>query len=202
MYQTPDLPYDYKALKPHIDEATMKIHHDKHHATYTSKLNIAVDQTEFSEWKIEKLLKNLNEIPENIRNVIRNNGGGHYNHSLFWNFMNSADLCEKQPTGDLLKTIERDLGGFTQFKKKFTDAAIGRFGSGWAWLIYKDGKLAITSTANQDNPISENPNLTIVLGLDVWEHAYYLKYQNRRPDYVENFFSVVNWQKISEDFQS
>ena len=195
-FQTPDLPYAYNALEPHIDEATMRVHHDKHHVAYTTKLNGAVEGTTYAQWSIEDLIKKLNELPEAIRGVVRNNGGGHLNHNLFWTIMKPAG--GGAPSGALAAAIESSFGSFDAFKKAFSDAAATRFGSGWAWLVVAGGKLEVVSTANQDNPLTEGK--TPILGVDVWEHAYYLKYQNRRPDYVEAFFNVINWDQVAKNF--
>lgn len=196
-FTTPDLPYDYAALEPHIDEATMRVHHDKHHVGYTTKLNAAVDGTEFASMQPEEIVKNLSKVPENIRTAVRNNGGGHVNHALFWTIMSPSG--GGTPSGDLAAAIDAAFGSFDEFKTAFKQAAATRFGSGWAWLV-KDagGKLAVVSTANQDNPLSDGK--TPILGLDVWEHAYYLKYQNRRPDYIDAFFNVVDWSKVAANF--
>lgn len=197
----PDLPYAFDALEPHIDAKTMEIHHDKHHAGYVSKLNAAIEGNADLEAKsINDLISDLSAVPEDIRGAVRNNGGGHANHSLFWEIL-SAD--GGQPEGELAAAIDADLGGFDAFKDAFSKAAATRFGSGWAWLCVKDGKLCVCSTPNQDNPlmsgVAECPG-TPILGLDVWEHAYYLNYQNRRPDYIEAFFKVINWGKVAENF--
>ena len=196
-FTTPDLPYDYAALEPHIDEATMRVHHDKHHVGYTTKLNAAVDGTEFASMQPEEIIKNLSKVPENIRTAVRNNGGGHVNHALFWTVMSPSG--GGTPSGDLAAAIDAAFGSFDEFKTAFKQAAATRFGSGWAWLV-KDagGKLTVVSTANQDNPLSDGK--TPILGLDVWEHAYYLKYQNRRPDYIDAFFNVVDWSKVAANF--
>lgn len=196
-FTTPDLPYDYAALEPHIDEATMRVHHDKHHVGYTTKLNAAVDGTEFASMQPEEIIKNLSKVPETIRTAVRNNGGGHVNHALFWTIMSPSG--GGTPSGDLAAAIDAAFGSFDEFKTAFKQAAATRFGSGWAWLV-KDagGKLAVVSTANQDNPLSDGK--TPILGLDVWEHAYYLKYQNRRPDYIDAFFNVVDWSKVAANF--
>ncbi len=194
-FTTPDLPYAYDALEPYIDKATMQIHHDKHHTGYTSKLNAAVDGTEYSSWPVDKLLKELDQLPSDIRTAVQNNGGGHYNHSLFWEIMSPS--AGGMPEGAVADAIQRDIGGFSDFVSAFSNAAASRFGSGWAWLVSENsGKVGVISTANQDSPLSEG--LTPVLGLDVWEHAYYLKYQNRRPEYIENFFNVINWKRVNE----
>ncbi len=202
-----DLPYDFSALEPVIDARTMEIHYSKHHAGYVTKLDAAVQGRSGLEGKpLEQLLVDLKSIPDEARGAVRNNGGGHYNHSLFWPCMAAPGQGGGgQPSGDLAAAIDRDLGGFEQFKESFSNAAATRFGSGWAWLCCKDdGKLCVCSTPNQDNPLMkgvvECPG-TPVLGLDVWEHAYYLKYQNRRPDYIAAWWGVVNWSKVSENFE-
>lgn len=195
-FTTPDLPYGYNALEPHIDEATMRVHHDKHHTGYTKKLNAAIDGTPWADKPIEELLAELDSLPANIKTAVRNNGGGHYNHALFWPLLSPRGGGE--PTGDLVPLVESTFGGYSQFKEQFTAAATGRFGSGWAWLVVDEGgKLAITSTPNQDSPLTlgQKP----ILGLDVWEHAYYLKYQNRRAEYVEAFFSIINWEQVAKN---
>jgi len=198
LHQLPDLLYAYDALEPYIDQRTMEIHHQKHHAAYVDKLNAAlVGYKELQEKGIEDLLKSLDSLPDAIRTVVKNNGGGHYNHSIFWSIMGVNK--GGSPQGDLLAAIEERFGQFDKFKEEFTNAAINRFGSGWAWLVLdKKNKLAVISTANQDNPLSEG--LKPVLGLDVWEHAYYLKYQNRRPEYIKNWWNVVNWQVVAKRF--
>ena len=193
-FKLPDLPYDFSALEPVIDAETMKIHHGKHHAAYIAKLNAAVDNTQYAEWSIEKLLTNLGDLPDTIRGAVRNNGGGHFNHTLFWQIIRPQS--EAVPSGELGEAIIKAFGSFIEFKKQFSAAATTRFGSGWAWMVVEKGSLAITSTPNQDTPISYGQ--TPILGLDVWEHAYYLKYQNRRPEYIQNFFSIVNWDKVAE----
>jgi Fe-Mn family superoxide dismutase len=195
-FQTPDLPYGYDALEPHVDEATMRVHHDKHHVAYTTKLNGALEGTDFANHTIEELLQNLDKLPENIRTAVRNNGGGHLNHNLFWTVMSPNGGGE--PGGDLGAAITGTFGSFDKFKDEFAAAAAGRFGSGWAWLVVDGGKLAITSTPNQDTPVSEGK--TPILGLDVWEHAYYLKYQNRRPEYIDAFFNVIDWDQVAKNF--
>jgi Fe-Mn family superoxide dismutase len=196
-FTTPELPYGYDALEPYIDEQTMRIHHDKHHVGYTTKLNAALDGSGFEGKSIEELLTGLSSFPEGIRTAVRNNGGGHYNHSLFWEIM--APNAGGKPEGELAAAIDRDLGGYDDFVKSFSTAAATRFGSGWAWLVSdSSGKLQVLSTANQDNPLSDG--LFPLLGLDVWEHAYYLKYQNKRPEYIDNFFNLVNWTKVSEHY--
>lgn len=194
-FKLPDLPYSFDALEPVIDAKTMEVHHDKHHATYVNNLNKAVEN--YPEWaskSIEDLMIHLKEVPEEIRTAVRNNGGGHYNHSLFWKIMAPVGTTELK--GALLDKINESFGSFDEFKKQFAAAATGRFGSGWAWLVVDGDKLAVVSSANQDCPLSEGKKP--ILCLDVWEHAYYLKYQNRRADYVDNFFQVVNWDYVAE----
>jgi Fe-Mn family superoxide dismutase len=202
-YTLPDLPYAKNALEPHIDAKTMEIHHGKHHAAYIANVNKAIEGTALDNKPIEQLITNLAAVPEDKRMVVRNNGGGHYNHSLFWTIMGPGG--GGKPTGDLAKAIDTDLGGFDTFKEKFTAAATTRFGSGWAWLgVKSDGKLAICSTPNQDSPLMGAPIVdcacTPILGLDVWEHAYYLNYQNRRPDYIAAFFNVINWTEVAKRY--
>lgn len=193
-FELPKLAYAFNALEPHIDAKTMEIHHDKHHQAYVTNLNKAIEGTDADKLSIEEICKNISKYPA----AVRNNGGGHYNHSLFWEIM--APNTGGQPTGDLAKAIETDLGGFEKFKAEFSNAGATRFGSGWAWLCVKDGKLAVCSTPNQDNPLMDVSECkgTPILGMDVWEHAYYLNYQNRRPDYMAAFFNVINWTKVSE----
>ena len=200
MFRLPDLPYEYSALEPYIDEQTMKLHHGKHHQTYVDKLNAALEgKDDLANKTIEEIIGNLNQIPEDIRQAVRNNGGGHVNHAFFWQIMNPpAGGAGGQPEGDLSSAINSTFGSFDEFKNKFAEAAVGRFGSGWAWLIKSNGKLEITSTPNQDSPLSEGQ--TPVLGLDVWEHAYYLKYQNRRPEYIDAWWNVVNWPEVQKRF--
>jgi Fe-Mn family superoxide dismutase len=192
-HELPQLPYDYNALEPHIDARTMEIHHSKHHAGYVNKLNAALEGSGLENKPVDELLKDLSAIPENIRTAVRNNGGGHSNHTLFWQIL-SAD--GGMPEGRVADMINETFGSFEVFKEQFSNAAATRFGSGWAWLVVNGGALEIVSTANQDTPLSDGK--TPILGLDVWEHAYYLNYQNRRPDYIEAFFSVVNWAKVNE----
>ncbi len=193
-FELPKLGYDYNALEPHIDAKTMEIHHSKHHQAYVTNLNNAIAGTDAEKMSIEDICKNISKFPIHVRN----NGGGHYNHSLFWQIM--APNAGGAPTGDLAKAIETDLGGFDKFKADFTAAGATRFGSGWAWLCVKEGKLCVCSTPNQDNPLMDIADCkgTPILGMDVWEHAYYLHYQNRRPDYMTAFFNVINWTKVSE----
>ncbi|HVE78950.1 MAG TPA: superoxide dismutase [Gemmatimonadaceae bacterium] len=196
----PPLPYAPDALEPHIDAQTMQIHHGKHHQTYVNNLNAALEKApELQSKSLEDLLRNLNAAPESVRTAIRNNGGGHWNHSLFWQLM--APKAGNQPSGSLSQAIGTTFGGFDKFKEQFAAAAAGRFGSGWVWLLNDAGKLAITSTPNQDNPIMDGKSpQSILLGLDVWEHAYYLRYQNRRPDYVAAWWNVVNWPEVAKRF--
>ena len=197
-YTLPDLPYGYDALEPYIDVETMHLHHDKHHNTYVTNLNAAIEKyPELGEQSIEELVTNLNEVPEDIRTAVRNNGGGHANHSFFWKIM--APNAGGEPTGAIKEAIDQAFGSFEKMKEEFKTAATGRFGSGWAWLVKdSNGDLKVMSTANQDNPISEGYKL--ILGLDVWEHAYYLNYQNKRPAYIQNWWSVVNWKQAEENF--
>ncbi|HYF80827.1 MAG TPA: superoxide dismutase [Symbiobacteriaceae bacterium] len=197
-HQLPPLPYDYAALEPHIDETTMRIHHDKHHAAYVTNLNAALEtQAAFADRGLEDLLRNISEVPEAVRTAVRNNGGGHHNHTLFWEVMTPGGATA--PTGALADDINATFGSFDAFKEQFTKAGATRFGSGWAWLVVnKAGKLAVYSTANQDSPLMEGD--TPVLGMDVWEHAYYLKYQNRRPDYMGAFFNVINWDVVASKY--
>lgn len=195
-YSLPQLPYAYNALEPHVDARTMEIHHTKHHQAYIDNVNKAIAGTPLENKSVEDLISDLSAVPENIRPVVRNHGGGHANHALFWTIM--GPNAGGQPTGDLAAAIQNDLGGFAPFKEAFSTAAKGRFGSGWAWLSVSGGKLVVESTANQDSPLMEGR--TPILGLDVWEHAYYLHYQNRRPDYVEAFFSVINWDEVARRF--
>ncbi|WP_300552446.1 superoxide dismutase [Desulfovibrio sp.] len=196
-HQLPSLPYDFGALEPYIDTTTMQIHHGKHHQAYITNLNKAIEGTPFADMAIEELLAKIESVPENIRTAVRNNGGGHANHSLFWKLM--APNAGGQPTGELAAAIDRTFGSFEAFKEKFTAAATTRFGSGWAWLVVKpNGNLEVYSTANQDSPLMTGD--TPILGIDVWEHAYYLKYQNRRPEYITNFYSVINWSQAAENY--
>lgn len=194
MFELPDLPYAYGALEPYIDEQTMRLHHTKHHQSYIDKVNKALENNnEWSSKPIEEILKGLASVPEDIRTTVRNNGGGHYNHSMFWQVM--APGQSGKPEGRISAAIDAAFGSFDNFKEKFSEAAAGRFGSGWAWLVDKEGNLEITSTANQDCPLSDGAKP--ILGLDVWEHAYYLKYQNRRPEYIDAWWKVVNWAEVS-----
>ena len=202
-YELPKLDYAYDALEPHIDALTMEIHHSKHHNAYITKVNGAIEGTEFASKDIHDLIGDLSAVPEKIRGAVRNNGGGHANHSIFWKVI--GPNAGGNPTGDLAGAIDSELGGFDAFKEAFANAGATRFGSGWAWLIVKaDGKLAVTSTPNQDNPLMKGvaeTEGTPLLGLDVWEHAYYLKYQNKRPDYIKAFWNVVNWAAVEENYQ-
>jgi len=196
-HELPALPYSFDALEPHIDAQTMEIHHDRHHATYVNNLNDALSgHAELADKSVEELISNLDQVPESIRTAVRNNGGGHANHTLFWEILSPNG--GGNPTGELAKAIDDTFGSFEQFKETFQNAAITRFGSGWAWLIVKDGSLAVTSTPNQDSPLMEGAQP--ILGLDVWEHAYYLKYQNKRPDYVAAFWNVVNWEEVNKRY--
>jgi Fe-Mn family superoxide dismutase len=197
-YEVPALPYDYDALEPHIDEQTMRLHHDKHHQAYVDKANGALEGTEWADRPIEDVLRDLAALPADKRGVVRNNGGGHYNHSLSWESMSPNGGGE--PDGPLREAIDSTFGSFDEFKSKFKDAGVGQFGSGWAWLVHDGTGLAVVSTPNQDNPISEGS--TPLLGNDVWEHAYYLKYQNRRPDYLDAWWNVVDWGKVAERFSA
>jgi Fe-Mn family superoxide dismutase len=196
-YSVPDLPYAFDALEPHIDARTMEIHHDKHHAAYVAKVNAAIEGTDLESKSIEDLISDLASVPADKQGAVRNNGGGHANHSLFWEIL-SAD--GGAPSAELAAAIDSELGGMDAFKEAFANAGATRFGSGWAWLVVKDGKLAVGSTPNQDSPLMADAAITgtPILGLDVWEHAYYLNYQNRRPDYISAFWNVVNWAKVSE----
>lgn len=195
-FTLPELPYPYDALEPHIDARTMEIHHGKHHAAYVAKLNDAVAGTEFENMEIGELIGQLDSVPENIRTAVRNNGGGHYNHSLFWTIMSASGGGE--PGGDLAEAINKAFGNFAEFKNQFSTAAATRFGSGWAWLVSDGGELSICSSPNQDSPRMEGR--TPILGLDVWEHAYYLNYQNRRPDYIAAFYNVIDWNAVADRF--
>jgi Fe-Mn family superoxide dismutase len=198
-YTLPPLPYAYNALEPHIDARTMEIHHTKHHNTYITNVNNAIQGTEFEKLPVEQLVAKIDSVPENIRTVVRNNGGGHANHSLFWTIMGPG--AGGQPVGKLAEALHNELGGFEKFKEAFTKAATTRFGSGWAWLsVDKNKKLVVESTPNQDSPLMHGN--TPILGLDVWEHAYYLLYQNRRPDYIAAFYNVINWKAVEERYQA
>ena len=197
-FEVPPLPYPYDALEPHIDKETMTLHHDKHHATYVSNLNAALEKhPAFASRSAEDLLRDLGAVPEEVRTAVRNNGGGHVNHSMFWKIM--GPKCGGEPTGALGDAIKSTFGDFEAFKKQFNDAGTKQFGSGWVWLVRgKDGKLTVTSTPNQDNPMSAG--MTPIMGNDVWEHAYYLKYQNRRAEYLAAWWNVVNWEEVARRF--
>jgi Fe-Mn family superoxide dismutase len=199
-FSLPPLPYGFDALEPHIDAKTMEIHHGKHHQAYVNNLNAALEKApELQSKSIEELLKNVNSAPEAVRTPIRNSGGGHWNHSFFWRLM--GPKAGGQPSGALGDAIKSTFGGFDKFKEQFAAAGVGRFGSGWAWLLNDGGKLSITSTPNQDNPLMDGKSASsVLLGLDVWEHAYYLKYQNRRPDYITAWWNVVNWSDVAKRF--
>ncbi|HDU0450185.1 TPA: superoxide dismutase [Listeria monocytogenes] len=198
-YELPKLPYTYDALEPNFDKETMEIHYTKHHNTYVTKLNEAVaGHPELASKSVEELVANLDSVPEDIRGAVRNHGGGHANHTLFWSILSPNG--GGAPTGNLKAAIESEFGTFDEFKEKFNTAAAARFGSGWAWLVVNDGKLEIVSTANQDSPLSDGK--TPVLGLDVWEHAYYLKFQNRRPEYIDTFWNVINWDEANKRFDA
>ncbi|WP_270572338.1 superoxide dismutase [Bacillus glycinifermentans] len=198
-YELPALPYSFSALEPNIDEETMKIHHGRHHATYVNNLNAALEgRDELAGKSVEDLIANLDAVPDEIRTAVRKNGGGHANHSLFWNILSPNG--GGAPAGEIAEAINQTFGSFDQFKEEFAKAAAGRFGSGWAWLVVDKDRLAITSTPNQDSPLMEGQKP--VLGLDVWEHAYYLKYQNKRPDYISAFFNVVNWEAVNQYYQA
>jgi superoxide dismutase, Fe-Mn family len=196
----PSLPYAYDALEPHIDAKTMEIHHTKHHAAYVNNLNAAIEKApEISGRTLDELLSGINSVPEAVRTAVRNNGGGHWNHSLFWQLM--APKAGSEPSGSLADAIRKGFGDFAKFKEQFAAAAAARFGSGWVWLVRSGDRLTITSTPNQDNPLMDGrPARDILLGLDVWEHAYYLKYQNRRPDYVAAWWNVVNWPSVAKRY--
>ena len=193
-YEVPDLPYDYAALEPHIDEATMRVHHDKHHQAYVDKANAALAGTDWADKPIEDVIANLAQLPDDIRGPVRNNGGGHYNHSLFWESMSPNG--GGAPDGDLGAAIDAAFGSFDDFKEKVKTTGVGQFGSGWAWLVHDGSGLAVVGTPNQDNPIADGK--TPLLGVDVWEHAYYLKYQNRRPDYLSAWWNTINWQAVEQ----
>ena len=197
MHTLPKLPYAYNALEPHIDELTMTIHHTKHHQAYIDKLNAAIKGTKFENMDIDEVLKKINEVPENIRTAVRNHGGGHSNHSFFWTIMSPDGGGE--PSGKIGEAINKTFGSFDKFKEDFANAGLNRFGSGWAWLVVNNGKLEVYSTANQDSPLMEGK--TSVLGLDVWEHGYYLRYQNRRADYIKEWWDVVDWNKVNKLFE-
>jgi len=196
-FTLPPLPYPFDALEPHIDAKTMEIHHDKHHNAYVTNLNKALEgHADLQKLSVEDLLAQLGKVPENIRGAVRNNGGGHMNHSMFWKIMKKGG--DGEPSGELANAIKSAFGSFADFKTKVNQAGATRFGSGWAWLLLRDGKLAVESTANQDNPIMDGGKG--ILGVDVWEHAYYLKYQNKRPDYLEAWWNTVNWAQVAENY--
>ena len=206
-YTLPPLPYAYDALAPHIDQRTMEIHHDKHHQAYIDNANKALEGTDFADMPVEELIQKLDQVPADKKNALRNNAGGHANHSMFWQIMGQGQGGQNganQPSGELLDAINSAFGSFDAFKQKFEDAAKTRFGSGWAWLVVKDGKLDVVSTANQDNPLMGEAiagvSGTPILGVDVWEHAYYLNYQNKRPDYLKAFWNVVNWDEVAKRY--
>ena len=197
-FQVPDLPYDYGALEPHIDEETMRLHHDKHHQAYVDKANAALEGTEWADKPVEEVLANLDKLPEDKRTPVRNNAGGHVNHALFWQIMSPDGGGE--PEGALADAIAMAFGDFETCKRRLSDAGINQFGSGWGWLVKDGGALAVTSSPNQDSPLLQGQ--TPLLGVDVWEHAYYLRYQNRRPDYVAAWWNVVNWPEVARRFES
>lgn len=199
-HELPKLDYKFDSFEPVIDAKTMEIHHGKHHQGYVTKLNAALEGSKYTDTPLDELLQNLKDLPQNIQTAVRNNGGGHANHSLFWKILSPvSEDAPKQPSGDLEKAIEKDLGGYAQFVEQFEKAALGQFGSGWAWLTVSNGKLSVENSPNQDSPLMEKR--TPILGLDVWEHAYYLNYQNRRPDYVKAFFDVIRWEEVAKRFE-
>ncbi len=198
-FTLPELPYGFDALEPHIDTATMQIHHDKHHQAYVDKLNAAVEQApELANKSLDDLMRDIDSVPEAVKAAVRNNGGGHWNHSFFWKLM--GPNAGGQPGANVGNAINDAFGSFDKFKEQFSAAGVGRFGSGWAWLVNDGGKLSIMSTPNQDNPLMEGKNA--ILGIDVWEHAYYLKYQNKRPDYITAWFNVVNWEEVERSLRA
>jgi len=197
-YEVPDLPYDYNALEPHIDEQTMRIHHDKHHQAYVDKANAALEGTEWADKPVEEVLANLSSLPSDKQGPVRNNAGGHANHTLFWTILGPNG--GGTPSGDLAAAIDNAFGSFDAFKQQMVDAGVNRFGSGWAWLVLDNGRLSVTSSANQDSPISDGQ--TPLLGIDVWEHAYYLNYQNKRPDYLAAIWNVIDWSAVAERYAS
>jgi superoxide dismutase, Fe-Mn family len=197
-YSVPDLPYDYNALEPSIDEATMRVHHDKHHQAYVDKVNAALEGTEWADKPIAEVVANLSSLPADKQGPVRNNGGGHYNHSLFWEWLSPSG--GGAPDGALAQAIKSAFGSFDDFKSTFKNAGVNQFGSGWAWLVHDGSGLAVVSTANQDNPLTDGSKP--LLGVDVWEHAYYLKYQNKRPDYLDAVWNVINWPKVAELFSA
>jgi superoxide dismutase, Fe-Mn family len=197
-YEVPDLPYDYGALEPHIDEQTMRVHHDKHHQAYVDKANAALEGTEWADQAVDEVLRNLDQLPADIQTPVRNNAGGHSNHTFFWQIMSPDG--GGAPDGDLGSAIDEAFGDFGSFQEEFKNAGVNRFGSGWSWLVHDGSGLAVVSTANQDSPVSDGQ--TPLLGVDVWEHAYYLKYQNRRPDYIDAWWNVVNWDDVARRFSA
>ena len=197
-YEVPALPYDYAALEPHIDEQTMRTHHDKHHQAYVDKVNAALEGTEWADAPIEDVLQSIDRIPEDKRTAVRNNGGGHLNHTLFWESMSPDGGGE--PEGELADAINEAFGSFGDFKGKLKDAGVNQFGSGWAWLVHDGSGLAVVSTPNQDSPLTDGK--TPLVGVDVWEHAYYLKYQNKRPDYIDAWWNTVDWSKVAERYSA
>lgn len=196
-FKLPELDYAYNALEPYIDEDTMKIHHTKHHQAYLNNLNKIIEGTEWENYEIDYIIANIDKIPQDIRTGVRNNGGGYYNHMLFWKFM--APDSAKKPSGELLEKIEETFGSFEEFQKKFEEAGAGQFGSGWAWLVLDGKNLQIVKTSNQDNPLTDGKKP--ILCVDVWEHAYYLKYQNKRGDYLKSFWNVVNWKEVERKYK-
>ena len=205
MFKLPKLSYKYSALEPYIDEKTMRIHHTKHHQGYVNKLNAGLEGSGFEDKSLEWLLKNLEELPEELREGVKNNGGGHFNHSLFWEIIGPS---RSDPEGELKEAIKKSFGSVDKFKEKFTQASMGRFGSGWVWLCKDEKGLHVCSTANQDNCFTSSEGMSCgmngcepILTIDLWEHAYYLKYQNKRDEYVENFFKVIDWQKVSKNYE-
>jgi superoxide dismutase, Fe-Mn family len=197
-YEVPPLPYDYGALEPHIDEATMRVHHDKHHQAYVDKVNAALEGTDLADAAIEDVIRDLSAVPDDKRTAVRNNGGGHFNHTLFWESMSPDGGGE--PDGGLAEAIDSAFGSFSDFQGQLKDAGVNQFGSGWSWLVHDGSGLAVVSSANQDNPLSDGK--TPLVGVDVWEHAYYLKYQNRRPDYIDAWWNTVDWGKVAERFDA
>jgi Fe-Mn family superoxide dismutase len=197
-YSVPPLPYAYEALEPHIDKLTMEVHHDKHHQAYVDKVNAALEGTSLADAPIEDVLRKLNDVPDEVRTAVRNNGGGHYNHTLFWESMSPNGGGE--PSGALGEAISSAFGSFSDLQAKMKEAGVNQFGSGWSWLVHDGSGLAVLATPNQDNPVSTGA--TPLLGVDVWEHAYYLKYQNRRPDYIDAWWNTVDWSKVAERFSS
>ena len=197
-YEVPDLPYDYDALEPHIDEATMRVHHDKHHQAYVDKANAALEGTEFEGKDVEEVLQNLDSLPSDKQTAFRNNGGGHANHSFYWQIMSPDGGGE--PSGSLADAINSEFGSFDEFKEAFKNGGVGQFGSGWVWLVKDGDGVDLVSTPNQDTPVSDGK--TPIVGADVWEHAYYLKYQNKRPDYLEAFFNVIDWGEAQRRFDA